>query len=387
MFVYLDNSATTKPAPEVVSAMTDALTERFGNPSSLYSVGLDAEKLLKAARATVAKTLGAEPEEVYFTSGGTESDNTVLKGVWESRRKQGKRIITTAVEHPAILRSCEWLERQGAEVVYVPVKPDGVMDMDAFRAALNDDTVLVSVMHVNNETGAVMPLEEIRAELDSRGSSALFHTDAVQSYGKLPIDVRGLGVDFLSLSGHKVHGPKGIGALYVKKGVNLPSFVHGGGQEKGFRSGTENMPGIAGLGAAAELLLNGGREKRLEAMAAAKGRLLTLIKEGIPDIKINGPEDALPAVLNVSFIGCRGEVLLHMLEQSQIYVSTGSACSSHSKGSHVLSAMGLRPEEIEGAVRFSFCGGNTPQQMDYVFEKLKDAAESQRRLRKAFNRK
>ena len=367
--------------------MTDALTERFGNPSSLYSVGLDAEKLLKAARATVAKTLGAEPEEVYFTSGGTESDNTVLKGVWESRRKQGKRIITTAVEHPAILRSCEWLERQGAEVVYVPVKPDGVMDMDAFRAALNDDTVLVSVMHVNNETGAVMPLEEIRAELDSRGSSALFHTDAVQSYGKLPIDVRGLGVDFLSLSGHKVHGPKGIGALYVKKGVNLPSFVHGGGQEKGFRSGTENMPGIAGLGAAAELLLNGGREKRLEAMAAAKGRLLTLIKEGIPDIKINGPEDALPAVLNVSFIGCRGEVLLHMLEQSQIYVSTGSACSSHSKGSHVLSAMGLRPEEIEGAVRFSFCGGNTPQQMDYVFEKLKDAAESQRRLRKAFNRK
>lgn len=386
MFVYLDNSATTKPAPEVVAAMNEVLTENFGNPSSLYSVGLEAEKTLKAARLQTAKSIGALPEELYFTSGGTESDNTVLKGVWESRKKSGRRIITSAVEHPAILRSCEWLERQGAEVIYVPVGRDGLLDMDAFRSALNPDTILVSVMHVNNETGAIMPIEQIRAELNARGSQALLHTDAVQSYGKLDIDVKKLGVDFLSLSGHKVHGPKGIGALYVRKGVNLPVFMHGGGQEHGFRSGTENMPGIAGLGAAAGLVIE-KRAERMKAMAAARARLLELITEGIPDVKVNSPEGALDAVLNVSFLGCRGEVLLHMLEQSGICVSTGSACSSHSKGSHVLSAMGLRPEEIEGAIRFSFCGENTPEQMDYVYDKLKGAAESQRRLRSAFHKR
>ena len=385
MFVYLDNSATTKPAPAVVSAMTEVLTENFGNPSSLYSVGLAAEKCLKEARAAAAKTLNASPEEVFFTSGGTESDNAVLKGVWESRHRQGKRIITTAVEHPAILRSCEWLEKQGAELVYLPVKGDGCFDMEAFDAALTQDTILVSVMHVNNESGAVMPIREIGARVRALGNGCLFHTDAVQSYGKLDTDMKMLGVDFASFSGHKVHGPKGIGLLYVRSGLHLPSFVHGGGQEKGQRSGTENMPGIAGMGAAAKLML---QEKgvRIAAMTEAKARLLENIRASITDIRINSPENGVCSVLNVSFLGCRGEVILHTLEQSQIFVSTGSACSSKSKGSHVLQAMGLKPEEIEGAIRFSFCGDNSVEQMDFVSEKLKAAVESQRRLRSAFHR-
>ena len=385
MFVYLDNSATTKPSEAVVKAMTEVLTENFGNPSSLYRTGLNAEKALKSARETVAKTLNCLPEEVFFTSGGTESDNTVLKGVWESRKKQGKRIITTAVEHPAILRSCEWLEKNGADVVYVPVKSDGNLDMDALRKVLTPDTILVSVMHVNNETGAIMPLEEIRDEIKKLGNGCLFHTDAVQSYGKLSTDVKKLGVDFLSLSGHKVHGPKGIGALYIKKGVHIPSFIHGGGQESGFRSGTENMPGIAGLGAAAETLLK-EKESRTANMLAAKEHLRELIEAGIPDIRINSPKDGVCAVLNVSFIGCRGEVILHTLEQDGISVSTGSACSSKSRGSHVLTAQGLKPEEIEGAIRFSFCGDNTASEMDYVYEKLAAAVSSQRKLRQAFKR-
>ncbi len=385
MFVYLDNSATTKPAPAVVSAMTEVLTENFGNPSSLYSVGLAAEKCLKEARAAAAKTLGAVPEEVFFTSGGTESDNSVLKGVWESRRRQGRRIITTTVEHPAILRSCEWLEKQGAELVYLPVKSDGCFDMDAFEAALTSDTILVSVMHVNNESGAVMPIREIGARIRRSGGDCLFHTDAVQSYGKLDTDMKDLGVDLASFSGHKVHGPKGIGLLYIRSGLHLPAFIHGGGQEKAQRSGTENMPGIAGMGAAAKLML-AEKEARIEAMRAAKTRLLDNIRASIPDVKVNSPENAVCSVLNVSFLGCRGEVILHTLEQSQIFVSTGSACSSRSKGSHVLRAMGLKPEEIEGAIRFSFCGDNTPEQMDYVSEKLKAAVESQRRLRRAFRR-
>ncbi len=385
MFVYLDNSATTRPAPSVVEAMREALTDNFGNPSSLYRVGLNAEKTLKQARESVAKTLGAEASEITFTSGGTEGDNTVLKGVWESRHRQGKRIITTAVEHPAVLRCCEWLEKQGAEVVYLPVLSDGTFDWAAFTAALTKDTILVSVMQVNNESGAVMPIQRIGEAVRALGNGCLLHTDAVQSYGKTDTDMKALGVDFAVLSGHKVHGPKGVGALYVRSGLHLPPLLHGGGQEKGLRSGTENMPGIAGMGAAARLLLS-EKDKRIEAMKRARARLLADIRASISDIRVNSPEDGICSVLNISFLGCRGEVLLHMLEESEIFVSTGSACSSKSKGSHVLQAMGLRSEEIEGAVRFSFCGDNTEEEMDYVAEKLKEAVESQRRLRGAFGR-
>ena len=383
--IYLDNSATTKPAPEAAAAIARVLTEDFGNPSALYRVGLNAEKILKQAREEVARSLECKPAEVTFTSCGTESNNTVLKGVWKSRKRQGKRMITTSVEHPAILRVCEELEHEGADVVYLPVHSDGTFDMETFDAALNADTILVSVMYVNNESGAVMPVREIAAKAHALGNGCLVHTDAVQAYGKLNCSVRELGVDFLSLSGHKVHGPKGVGALYVKSGLHIPAFMLGGGQEAGFRSGTENTPGIAGLGAAAGLL-NACWRNNAAKMAETRAYLKERIISEIPDVRINSPEDGAPSVLNVSFIGCRAEVLLHQLEGDEIYVSTGSACSSKKKGSHVLTAMGLRPEEIEGAVRFSFCADNTIEQMDTVIEKLKLYTASQRRLRKAFRK-
>ncbi|MBR0130381.1 MAG: cysteine desulfurase [Firmicutes bacterium] len=392
--IYLDNSATTKPSAAVIEAMTKALQEDYGNPSSLYKLGLSAEKLLKASRASVAKSLGASPEEIFFTSCGTESDNTAIKAVWESRNKQGKRVITTQVEHPAVLNCCKWLQTKGADVVFLPVDRRGLISLEALEQALTDDTILVSIMHVNNESGAIMPIAEISALLKKEGSKAVFHSDGVQSWGKLPLDMKALGVDLYSVSGHKVHGPKGVGALYVKKGLHLPAFMHGGGQELNFRSGTENMPGIAGIGAAADAIISALPEKA-KAMEAAKLHLKERLMADIDNICFNGPDadgpgacrDAAPSVMNVSFIGCRGEVLLHTLDTAGICVSTGSACSSKVKGSHVLSAMGLKPEEIEGAVRFSFSDENTPEEMDYVADTLKTAVESQRRLRAAFKKR
>ena len=382
--IYLDNSATTKTYPQVVKAMTEALTEGFGNPSTLYRLGLDAEKAVKAARKSVAKSIGASEQEVFFTSGGTESDNTAIFGAWEARKKQGKRIISTAVEHPAVLRCLDALKSKGADIVLLPVCRDGSLDMEAFRQALTADTILVSVMHVNNETGAIFPVEEIASvlsEFSKKNGIArpLLHSDCVQSYGKLPLDAAKLGVDMLSVSAHKVHGPKGIGALYVKKGVHIPPLIYGGGQEAGFRSGTENVPAILGFGAAAELI----KPQRFEARDYLRDRILN----DIPDVVINSPEDGCSSVLNVSFVGCRAEVLLHQLEQDKIYVSTGSACSSKDKGSHVLSAMGLKPEEIEGAVRFSFSAENTKEEMDVVMDKLSAYVAGQRRLRNAFKKK
>jgi len=379
MFVYLDNSATTKPYPCVKEAIDKVLENEFGNPSTLYTLGLSAEKIVKESRNTIAGTIGAKPEEVYFTSCGTEADNTAVFGAWKSRNKQGKRIITSVVEHPAILRCFEELQRQGADVIYVPVFQDGTLDTEFLYNALNESTILVSIMHVNNESGAIFPIAEISKEVKKRCPNALMHSDCVQSYGKLPIDVNKMGVDMISISAHKVHGPKGMGALYVKKGVHIPVYIYGGGQESGFRSGTENMPGIAGFGAAAANL----KKINPEIKAYLKKRLI----EEIPDIKINSPDYSADSVLNVSFVGCRAEVLLHTLEQDEIFVSTGSACSSKSKGSHVLRAMKLRPEEIEGAIRFSFCDENTKEQMDYVVEKVKAAVESQRLLRSAFKKR
>lgn len=375
--IYLDNSATTKPSKACLDAMTDALTENFGNPSSLYKIGLDAEKIVKHAREVIAASIGADLSEVYFTSCGSESDDTAIFGAWNARKKQGKRIITTAVEHPAVLRCFEKLEQEGADVKYIPVLKDGNLDMDAFKKLLNEDTIFVSVMHVNNETGAIFPIEEISKEV-RKYPNIIFHSDCVQSYGKIPLDVNKMGVDMISLSGHKVHASKGIGALYVRKGIHIPPYILGGGQEAGFRSGTENVAGIAGFGAAVEDMHMVSPEP--------KEYLRKKLLEEIEDITINSPENNVSSVLNVSFLGCRGEVLLHMLEQDGIYVSTGSACSSHKKGSHVLTAQGLTNEQIDGAVRFSFGCDNTVEEMDIVVEKLKKYVKMQRRLRKAVKR-
>ena len=379
--IYLDNSATTKPSAEVLAAVNKVLTDDFGNPSSLYGLGLSAEKTVKSARESVAKSLGCSANEVFFTSCGTEADNWAIKGVWEAKHKQGKRIITTAVEHPAVLRCCEYLERQGADIVYLAPDERGVISLADFEAALTDDTILVSVMHVNNETGAVMPIAEIREIMRKRNSSAYLHSDAVQSYGKLSCDVNKLGVDFLSISGHKVHCPKGIGALYIRNGVHLPVFVHGGGQESGKRSGTENTAGIAAMGAAAQHIVSHQKDD-LNTLSGLKKHLQERITNEIEDVKINSPEDGCPSVLNVSFMGCRAEVLLHMLDTEGICVSTGSACSSHTKGSHVLSAMKLTPAEIEGAIRFSFSADNTIEEMDTTAEALKKVITTHRKLMK-----
>ncbi|MBR6528452.1 MAG: cysteine desulfurase [Firmicutes bacterium] len=386
MFVYLDNSATTKPYDEAVDVMTKVLREDFGNPSSLHTLGISAEKYIKNARKSLAASLGAGEDEVFFTSCGTEADNMAIMGAANARKHQGKKIITTAVEHPAILEPCKKLEQMGYKVEYIGVDNKCRLNMDQLKAAIDEDTILISIMGVNNETGTVMPLKEIIDLKDKfnkeHGTGILMHTDAVQAFGKVPVNVKGdlKGIDMISVSGHKIHGPKGIGGIYVKKGLALPAFIVGGGQEGHMRSGTENTAGIAGFGKAIDMAFD-DFDGRIAAMIKAKNRLYEAIKSDIKDVIINSPEDAAPSVLNVSFLGTRGEVLLHTLEQDGIFVSTGSACSSNKKGqSHVLGAMGLKHKEIEGAIRFSFSEFNTEEEMDYVADRVKFAVTKFRKL-------
>ncbi len=388
MIVYLDNSATTRQYDEVTDLMADLARNCYGNPSSLHGLGLEAEKVLKEGRKRIASAFNASPEEIVITSCGTESDNTVLMGLARAPRNKGKRIITTAVEHPAVLEPCAELERRGFEVVRLSVDDKCRIDLEELKAALNEDTLLISIMAVNNEVGTIMPLKEIgeiKAEFNKKHrTKVLLHTDAVQALGKIKLDVKRelKNVDLISVSAHKIHGPKGIGALYVRKGVNLMPFMLGGGQEKGMRSGTENVQEIAGFGLACEMA-TGSLEERARHMAEVRNHLLDGLLAEISDVKVNSPEDSVCSVLNVSFPGTRGEVILHRLEQEGIYVSTGSACSSNhktSKGSHVLNAMGLKPREIEGAIRFSFSEFNTAEEMDYVIGKVKSAVEGFRKL-------
>lgn len=390
MLVYLDNSATTRPYDAVTAAMTEAMKDNFGNPSSLHSLGLQAEKEVKNARKTVAKCFGAGEDEIYFTSCGTESDNTVLMGTPQAKKRRGNKIIVSAVEHPAILEPAKRLESMGYKIDYIGVDRLCRLNLEQLAASLDDETILISVMGVNNETGTIMPIDKIAELKDAynqkNGTDIWLHCDAVQALGKIPVNVgrKYRGVDFVSASAHKIHGPKGMGVLYAKKGLNLPPFMLGGGQERHMRSGTENTPGIIGFGKACEIA-DENFVQRTSAMKEARQYLLDLIKDQIGDIVINSPQDetGCPSVLNVSFLGTRGEVLLHTLEQDGIFVSTGSACSSNhssSKGSHVLNAMGLSPKEIEGAIRFSFSEFNTREEMEYVADKLKTAVIRFRKL-------
>ncbi|MBR3147544.1 MAG: cysteine desulfurase [Eubacterium sp.] len=381
--VYLDNSSTTRQADEVTELIYEISRNEFGNPSSLHSIGFSAEKLVEAARKEFAVSIGADPSEVTFNSGGTEGDNTVLLEAARAKKHDGNRIVISAVEHPAVMESAAKLAHDGFDIVKVGTGSDGKVDMDELRDAVNDDTILVSVMTVNNETGAVMPVQEITEIAHSHG--ALMHTDAVQAYGKIDMSVytsrmKGEGVDFITVSSHKIHGPKGVGALYQKKGSELPPFIVGGGQEKNRRSGTENVPGIAGFGKACSLAAS-CRDESYNRVSEARDYLLAGIRDRIPDVLVNSPEDGLPYVLNVSFLGTRGEVILHTLEQDGIFVSTGSACSSNKKGlSYVLSELGRAPKEIEAAIRFSFCRYNTVDEMDYVLDKVENAVKNFRRL-------
>ena len=374
MFVYLDNSATTRQYDRVTAYMKESMDDFYGNPSSLHSFGLDSEKKVRQARKNIAESLGCGEEEIVFTSGGTESDNTAIFGAARSKKRNGKKIITSKVEHPAVLEACKALENEGYTVEYIGVDSQCRLDMDQLQAAVDDETILISIMTVNNETGTVMPVDQI-AQLKK---NALFHTDSVQAYGKMKLKAG--AADLMSLSAHKIHGPKGMGALYVRKGVRIPAYLVGGGQERHMRSGTENVPGILGFGLAARIASE-NLESRLDAMAEAKNYLLAGLQDQIEDLRINTPADSVPSVLNVSFLVTRGEVLLHTLEQDGIFVSTGSACSSNKKGrSHVLAAMGLSDKEIEGAVRFSFSEFNTVIEMDYVLEKTKNAVTRFRKL-------
>jgi cysteine desulfurase len=384
MFVYLDNSATTRPYQEVIEETVKYMAADYGNPSSLHRMGIKAEKAVKESRRVIAASLGAKEEEIFFTSGGTESDNIALFGAAQARKRRGDTIITSQIEHPAVLESCKKLETMGFKVVYLPVDRLGRIDLSSLEKAMDDRTILISIMQVNNETGAIQPIQEIvrlKREAEKRlGNEILVHCDGVQSYGKQQISVKDQGIDLFSVSGHKIHGPKGVGALYVRKDLNIHPTIHGGGQEKGLRSGTENVPAIAGFGKAAALG-SADLENRIKAMEAAKFRLKQGIEKEIPNVRFNSSEEGTSSILNVSFLGVRGEVLLHTLEQSDIYVSTGSACSSKKKGqSHVLKAMGLTDGEIEGAIRFSFNEFNTIEEMDYVLSELKNAVLKFRRL-------
>lgn len=391
MIAYLDNSATTRQYDEVTDLMAYIAKNTYGNPSSLHALGFEAEKTVKTGRQQVAGAIGCSPDEVFFTSCGTESDDTVILGCAGPSgrpRPNRKRIISTQVEHPAVLEPLNELERRGFEVVRLKVDGNCRIDLEELKNALTEDTILISVMTVNNETGTIMPIEEIgriKAEFNkAHGTSILLHTDAVQAFGKIKIDMKGnfRDVDLMSLSCHKFHGPKGVGVLYVRKGTKQPPFMLGGGQERGFRSGTENVPGIAGTGLAAEMSVKDLDRKR-EWIAALRDLLRDRIVSEIPDIRINSPEDGVCSVLNVSFLKTRGEVLLHTLEQQGVFVSTGSACSSnHSskKGSHVLNAMGLKPAEIEGALRFSLSEFTTREEIDHAFATLKSAVETFRKL-------
>lgn len=386
--IYLDNSATTRQYDEVTDLMAEVARNCYGNPSSLHGLGLEAEKLMKEGRKRIASAFNSSPDEVYITSCGTESDNTVLMGLARVPRARGKKIITTSVEHPAVLEPAAELERRGFEVVRLGVDRQGKIDLDELKEALTEDTLLISVMAVNNEAGTIMPIKEIgeikREFNKAHGTKVLLHTDAVQALGKISLDTKKemKDVDLISVSAHKIHGPKGIGALYVRKGVNLLPFMLGGGQEKGFRSGTENVPAVCGFGLACEMAVKNLEDRTLH-MKRVRDHLRQGIVDEIADSVINSPEDGVCSVLNVSFPGTRGEVILHRLEQDGIYVSTGSACSSNhktSKGSHVLNAMGLKPKEIEGALRFSLSEFNTIEEMNQVLRVLKAAVEGFRKL-------
>jgi len=372
--IYLDHSATTPVAPEVLEAMLPYFTEKFGNASSLHSVGREAKQALEESREKVAGLLGAEPGELIFTSGGTESDNLALKGVAYRNKKKGKHVITTRIEHPAVLETCRKLETEGFEVTYLPVTSEGLVEPGILESAIREDTILISVMHANNEIGTIQPLEEIgkiAAEKD-----IYFHTDAVQSVGKIPTDVDAIGVDLLSLSSHKLYGPKGIGALYIRKGTRLESIIQGGGHERGLRPGTENIAGIVGLAKAAEL----ARETmatEAERLAGLRDRLADLILENVKNAWINGTmKKRLPGNINFGFRYVEGESLLLFLDSKGIAVSTGSACSSKKlEPSHVLLSLGLPPEECHGSLRITLGRSNTEEDADYVAQAIAEAVE------------
>ena len=377
--VYLDNAATTALSPKVLEKMMPYLTDIYGNASSPHSFGQNARIGVEHAREQVARAINADPSEIVFTGCGTESDNTVLFGVAERYAKKGDHIITTNVEHHAILHSCAALEKKGIKVTYLPVDKDGLVTPEQVRDAITDKTILVSVMFANNEVGTIMPIPEIAAVCHEKG--VLFHTDAVQAAGHIPIDVKAMGIDMLSISGHKFHGPKGVGVLYERKGIRLPSYIIGGEQEKGRRAGTENVAGIVGLGEALELAVTNMSETSAR-MTRMRDRLIEGIEATIPEVKLNGHRTKrLPNNVNFSIKYIEGESILLMLDMAGIAASSGSACTSgRLDPSHVLLALGLTHEVAHGSVRMTLGDDTTDEDIDYVLETLPKVAHRLRAM-------
>ena len=377
--IYLDNAATTRVRPEVVEAMLPYFTELYGNPSSVYEFASPAKQAITAARETIAGALGAKPQEIYFTGGGSESDNWALKATAEAYQAKGKHIITTKIEHHAILHTCEYLEKHGFEVTYLDVDEFGTVKLDELRKAIRPDTILISVMFANNEIGTIQPVKEIGAIAKEHG--ILFHTDAVQAFGHEPIDVDELNIDLLSASGHKLNGPKGVGFLYIRTGVKIRSFIHGGAQERKRRGGTENVPGIVGLGKATEIAM-ANLEENKEKEAKLRDYLIGRVLKEVPFTRLNGhPAERLSNNANFAFQFIEGESLLIMLDMDGICGSSGSACTSGSLDpSHVLLAIGLPHEIAHGSLRLTLSETNTKEEMDFVVESIKRIVERLRSM-------
>lgn len=372
---YLDNSATTQPCKTAIQNINFALESTWGNPSSLYDLGFRAQLLVDDTRKAVANTLHCREDEIYFTGSGTESNNTALLGAAASRKKRGKRIVATVIEHPSVLETVKRLEQDGFEVIYLKPRANGVISVDDLKKSINKDTVLVSIMLVNNETGAIQPVKQASQIIKQSGAPALLHCDGVQAFGKMPINLVELGVDLFSVSAHKIHGPKGVGVLYIKKGITIKPLVTGGGQEKNMRSGTESVPTIYGLKGAIDELgnINKNLEAQKELWLYAKD---TLLDTGI--VTVNSADDALPYILNISVEGYRSETLLHFLEAKGIYVSSGSACAK-GVGSYVLNEMGLPRQRVDSALRISFSRYSTKDDVDALRAALVAATQKIRR--------
>lgn len=383
MYTYLDNAATTRPLDEVIDEMGRIMREDYGNPSAMHNAGVSAENLIRQSRQIISKTLGAKPAEVFFTSGGTESNNMLIRGVARIAGRRGKHIITTAIEHPAVSNPISSLEEEGYEVTILPVDERGIVSLDALRDSLRDDTILVSMMHVNNEIGTIEPVSEAAKIIHEYNKEIVFHVDAIQSYGKLPIHPKHMGIDALSVSGHKIHGPKGVGFLYLRDWVRIYPLILGGGQESGMRSGTENVPAIAGLGIAAEKMCK-DPAGHLDQMSKL-GRIFFEELSEMEGIRFNGPYDskyALPSIISISVEGVRAEVLLHALEEKNVYVSAGSACSTHHKHeSATLNAIGLDPKLKDSTIRVSMSSYTTEDEVRYAIGAMRELIPQLRKYR------
>ncbi|MBE6033919.1 MAG: cysteine desulfurase NifS [Clostridiales bacterium] len=377
--VYLDYSATTPVKEDVMKAMIPYFTEMFGNPSSLYTIGAASREAIEKARGQVAKLINAQDKEIFFTSSGTEADNWSVLGIADTLKNKGNHIITTKIEHHAMLHSCEYLEKHGYEVTYLEVEPDGRVNPETLKAAITDRTILISIMFVNNEIGTIQPIKELAAIAKEHG--IIFHTDAVQALGNVPIDVKDLGVDLVSLSAHKIYGPKGVGALYIRKGIRLSNYMHGGAQESKKRAGTENLPGIVGFGKAAEIAYE-HLDEHIKKVSELRDYFVDQVMSKIENVTMNGSREFRhPGNANLTFEYIEGEAMLLYLDMKGIAVSTGSACSSASLvPSHVLSALNIPVEKIHGSLRFTVGDPTTKEDLDYVVEQLAEVVNKLRNI-------